>query len=870
MHVIVLKYVQVLCITIFFSNNINCDKLLLHNEQEDQELYRIGACTAACMAKKEPGGSVERNATGTTPPSAEELKTIGYCYKLCSEDTRPLSELRPLEKRRDLSLRINLICRDSTNLIIEIKPTGDGDGSGSILHDVKPSMKLSSPGGNQNQLSALQDEAPTESYETAPSPERRRRRRSRRAIGADGPHPTGLLTERQKASTASRANLLEEPAAGDERFATHKIDGASPHGPDGIAVKVQPDRANNQRGPPTNHHRPVPIYLVKVQDSEQELGDRIVYMYTDRFFRGLDLWSLAVDEAFLNITRTPGTSGNDYYLYTLSEECDKCPYTKLQRIPVEKRHTTVKIDVARRIGLRLLERDVGKYSFDNDTILCQFNNAQLGEFGVYDLSIRQDGNGCTLETAKDPVNIYFPFLTVALIVLAVFGLVRLARYGLVRLARYGLRRSRMAGFQQPPSQSAAGDAAQSSEENESKPQTGPSAQVTPKKRLQSLDTFRGIAIMLMIFVNSGGGHYWWIEHATWNGLHVADLVFPWFLFIMGVCVPISLRGQINRNVPKRSILSNIAVRSLKLFIIGLCLNSTNGPTLANLRIFGVLQRFGIAYFVVSTVHLFCYEQTVQSQNRVLRANEDIFRLKKQWLIIGLLTVLYLAVIFFVAEPGCPSAYFGPGGKHLFNAFPNCTGGITGYIDRTLLGIAHLYQHPTARYIYDGMPFDPEGPFGCLPTILQVFLGLQCGSTILAYTEHRQRLTRFALWSLLLGLVAGVLCGFSKNDGWIPVNKNLWSLSYVLATASLAYLLLLLCYYTIDVKRTWNGRPFVYAGMNAIVLYVGHTVFHKMLPWHWRIGTMNTHFMLTLEALWNTVLWNLIALYLYKRKIFYNL
>lgn len=72
MHVIVLKYVQVLCITIFFSNNINCDKLLLHNEQEDQELYRIGACTAACMAGTEPGGPVDRN--GTTVPSAEELK----------------------------------------------------------------------------------------------------------------------------------------------------------------------------------------------------------------------------------------------------------------------------------------------------------------------------------------------------------------------------------------------------------------------------------------------------------------------------------------------------------------------------------------------------------------------------------------------------------------------------------------------------------------------------------------------------------------------------------------------------------------------------------------------------------------------------
>jgi heparan-alpha-glucosaminide N-acetyltransferase len=78
-----------------------------------------------------------------------------------------------------------------------------------------------------------------------------------------------------------------------------------------------------------------------------------------------------------------------------------------------------------------------------------------------------------------------------------------------------------------------------------------------KKRLKSLDIFRGVAIVLMIFVNSGGGHYWWIEHATWNGLHVADVVFPWFLFIMGVCIPMSLKSQVNRQIPKAEIAMKI-------------------------------------------------------------------------------------------------------------------------------------------------------------------------------------------------------------------------------------------------------------------------------------------------------------------------
>lgn len=82
-----------------------------------------------------------------------------------------------------------------------------------------------------------------------------------------------------------------------------------------------------------------------------------------------------------------------------------------------------------------------------------------------------------------------------------------------------------------------------------------------KKRLKSLDIFRGIAITVMIFVNYGGGGYWWLEHAVWNGLLVADLVFPWFIFIMGVCIPLSIKSQITRKVPISDIVGKIVTVS---------------------------------------------------------------------------------------------------------------------------------------------------------------------------------------------------------------------------------------------------------------------------------------------------------------------
>jgi heparan-alpha-glucosaminide N-acetyltransferase len=90
-------------------------------------------------------------------------------------------------------------------------------------------------------------------------------------------------------------------------------------------------------------------------------------------------------------------------------------------------------------------------------------------------------------------------------------------------------------------------------------------EVKVKKRLKSLDIFRGIAIVLMIFVNSGGGSYWWIEHATWNGLHFADLVFPWFLFIMGVCIPMSIKSQLSRQVAVKTIVKKV-IKVIERFI----------------------------------------------------------------------------------------------------------------------------------------------------------------------------------------------------------------------------------------------------------------------------------------------------------------
>lgn len=158
---------------------------------------------------------------------------------------------------------------------------------------------------------------------------------------------------------------------------------------------------------------------------------------------------------------------------------------------------------------------------------------------------------------------------------------------------------------------------------------------------------------------------------------------------------------------------------------------------------------------------------------------------------------------------------------------NCTGGIVGYIDRVILRESHVYQWSEIGSIYDALVFDPEGIFGCLATVVQVFLGVQCGTTLLYYSKHYDRVGRWIAWSLCLGAITAGLTLVSIEDGPIPINKNIWSLSFVTATTGLAFLLLSFIYFLVDVRQIGEHfwTIFLYPGMNAIILYVGHYLYH---------------------------------------------
>eukprot|EP01102_Stenamoeba_stenopodia_P018071 TRINITY_DN6579_c0_g1_i3.p1 TRINITY_DN6579_c0_g1~~TRINITY_DN6579_c0_g1_i3.p1 ORF type:complete len:477 (-),score=96.36 TRINITY_DN6579_c0_g1_i3:96-1526(-) len=407
--------------------------------------------------------------------------------------------------------------------------------------------------------------------------------------------------------------------------------------------------------------------------------------------------------------------------------------------------------------------------------------------------------------------------------------------------------------------------------------------IKPKpSRLSSLDAFRGMCIGIMIFVNYGGGGYWFFNHSTWNGLTFADLVFPWFIFIMGVAMPLSFRALEKRNTPKREILIKVTRRSVILFALGLFIS--NGASLPYYRVPGVLQRFGVTYFVNSLIIMYIPKLTVyeatDSDRQTLLGNSDSKPKKPkhwakdfipysfQWHSVLALLALYLCLTFFLHVPGCPTGYLGPGGLADNGMYPNCTGGAAGYIDKQIFGENHIYQWPTCESVYQTGPYDPEGTLGVLTSIFLCFIGVQAGRVIQYHKGVKHRVIRLVFWGLFWGAIGTILCKGGKNDGWIPINKNLWSPSFIFVMGGTGNLVLALCYLLVDVFSVWNGAPFIYVGMNPILIYCGHELLANHFPLAYQTNTSYASHAQNLAGnLIGVGCWMMVAYALYLNKIF---
>eukprot|EP01125_Pyxidicula_operculata_P018410 TRINITY_DN6539_c0_g1_i1.p1 TRINITY_DN6539_c0_g1~~TRINITY_DN6539_c0_g1_i1.p1 ORF type:complete len:697 (+),score=149.63 TRINITY_DN6539_c0_g1_i1:1577-3667(+) len=398
----------------------------------------------------------------------------------------------------------------------------------------------------------------------------------------------------------------------------------------------------------------------------------------------------------------------------------------------------------------------------------------------------------------------------------------------------------------------------------------------PKPRLKSLDAFRGLAITIMIFVNYGGGGYWFFDHSKWNGLTFADLVFPWFIWIMGTSMAFALKGIENPKENKMAILWKIVRRSIILFALGEFLYSYNLQFIY-WRIPGVLQRFSISYLVVGLIMFIPKIESLAKQTRFGNGsggNEqerftdnfvDFLPYLPQWIVVLVLLSAYLMITFLVNVPGCGAGYIGPGGIGDFGKFENCTGGSHGYIDRLIFGENHIYGQPTCQDLYHTGAYDPEGSVGSLTSIVLCFIGLQSGRIIVNYTDTKSRIKRWLCWGVFFGLMGCILCYGQKNGGPIPINKNLWSPSFIFVMAGTAFIVLTLFYILIDVFQLWNGAPVFYVGMNPIMLYCCHELLNSYFPFSF--VAPNTHTWTLFQNLLGVSSWLVIAFRMHQLDFF---
>ncbi len=380
------------------------------------------------------------------------------------------------------------------------------------------------------------------------------------------------------------------------------------------------------------------------------------------------------------------------------------------------------------------------------------------------------------------------------------------------------------------------------------------------QRLESLDVYRGLTIAGMIVVNdpgTWGAIYWPLAHADelmsehptgwypgkwWvdaNGWTPTDLVFPFFLFIVGVAMVLSFASRQARGDSRRELMKHVAWRSALILLIGWFIHLQPFFNFSHMRYPGVLPRIAVVYLFASVITLWTAR-----------------RGRAAW-IAGLLAGTYV-VMRFIPVPGCdPAAWM----------TQHCS--LAGWIDRKLM-LGHLYRPD----------FDPEGVLSTFPAIATTLLGTLTGEFLRGAGSLSHKLR-----GLGIAGAAGVAAGYAWHP-FFPIYKPLWTSSYVLFTAGAGCLLLALCWWLIEMRgwRRWD-RPFLWLGSNAILAYALSTFFAKegiivkvsegaqkigVQSWvygHWFAPFAQPRNASLAFAISYLALWTLVAWWFYRKKIF---
>jgi predicted acyltransferase len=337
--------------------------------------------------------------------------------------------------------------------------------------------------------------------------------------------------------------------------------------------------------------------------------------------------------------------------------------------------------------------------------------------------------------------------------------------------------------------------------------TNPALTPSPVQRLLSLDVLRGITIAFMIMVNNNGGSGSWhfMNHAEWNGMTPTDLVFPTFIFVVGISIVFAFDARLAKGATRATLALHTVKRAAILFLLGIITNSFPLFRLEHIRIYGVLQRIAICYLVVGLFYL--WDRRVWTKVAALVA-----------LLVG-----YWALLRLVPVPGAGHPFLDPDQN------------IVAWLDRHILP-GHLYEDWSTHNLRD-----PEGLLSDLPAFGTTLLGVLAGLWL-----RTQRTVKAKTLGLAAACAGSLALGYFWSI-WFPLNKKLWTSSYVLVAAGWALLVLTLAYWVVEQWGWGKGRrgklcvwPWLVLGSNAIVAYMFSELVPNLLSqFRFQAGTKRT-------------------------------
>jgi predicted acyltransferase len=360
------------------------------------------------------------------------------------------------------------------------------------------------------------------------------------------------------------------------------------------------------------------------------------------------------------------------------------------------------------------------------------------------------------------------------------------------------------------------------------------------ERLYSLDALRGLDMLMIMglegvfgaLAKATGSPFWntianQFSHPDWNGFHLYDLIFPLFIFLAGVAVPYSLGRLLEKGVSKQKVLVKVIKRGLILVILGVIYN--NGLSIqpvSEIRFGSVLGRIGMAYMLAAIIYIYTKQRA-------------------QMIWFCSLLVGYWLLLKFASAPGFP-----PGNLTM-------AGNFTSYVDRLIM----------PGKLYKGI-HDPEGFLSTVPAIGNGLLGILAGN--LLRNNHKITASKKSLY-LLLGGISSIILALIWNLDF-PINKNLWTSSFVLLTGGISLMLLSIFYYIIDVNQHKSWAFFLKViGMNSILIYLsGHFIDWKYATdsfFHWVGQLAGNPFGAVAMAICFLVIKWFFLYFLYKKKVF---